>query len=81
MSSIFKQWCVEFHRYIYIKYNMYVAGVLLDRITRAARVRGRLPADAVGDDPAGGRRAPAHREHVHIAPLHPTLLLATRAQA
>lgn len=56
-------------------------GVLLDWLARAARVRGRLPADAVGDDPARGRRAPAHRQHVHIAALHPALFLATRAQA
>lgn len=62
-------------------YDVCAAGVLLDRFARVARVRGRLPANAVGDDPAGGRRTPAHREHVYIAPVHPALLLATRAQA
>lgn len=56
-------------------------GILLDGIAGAARVGGRVPADAVGDDPAGGRRAPAHRQHVHLAALHPALLLAARAKA
>lgn len=58
-----------------------VTGILLDGVAGAARVRGRLPADAVGNDPAGGRRAPAHRQHLHLAALHPALLVAPRAQA
>lgn len=62
------------------KYVLFT-GILLDGIAGAARVGGRVPADAVGDDPAGGRRAPAHRQHVHLAALHPALLLAARAKA
>lgn len=64
-----------------VKGLLFAAGVLLDGLARAAGVRGGLPADAVGDDPSGGRRAPAHRQHVHLAALHPALLVATRAQA
>ena len=44
------------------------------RISRAAGVGGRLPADAVGDDPPGGRQPPPLRQHLHIPPL-PTALL------
>lgn len=57
------------------------AGILLDGVARAACVGGGLPAHAVGDDPAGRRRAPAHRQHLHLAALHPALLLPPRAQA
>lgn len=36
-------------------------GIFLDRVARAAGERGRVSADAVGDDPASRWRAPAHR--------------------
>ena len=46
----------------------------LSRLAGAARVGGRLPADAVGDDPSGGGQPPALGQHVHFAALHPALL-------
>ena len=44
------------------------------RFAGPACVGGRLPADAVGDDPSGGGQPPALGQHVHLAALHPALL-------
>lgn len=46
---------------------------LLDGIACVAGVRGGLPADANCEYSTGGRRAPAHGQHVYIAALYSTV--------
>lgn len=49
-------------------------GVFLDRFTGAARLGGRIPADAIGDHPPGGRFAPADGQHLHLPAVYTALL-------
>lgn len=49
-------------------------GLLLDRLSSTTCLRGRFPANAIGNDSPRGRRPPADSQHVHLAALHPALL-------
>ncbi|XP_067216708.1 E3 ubiquitin-protein ligase UBR5 isoform X3 [Linepithema humile] len=51
------------------------SGVFLDRLSSATSKRGRLPADADRDNPAGGRRAPTDREYVYLPTIRSTVQL------
>lgn len=57
-----------------------VTGLFLDGFAGTARIRRRLPANAIGDNPTSRRCAPAHRQHLRLAALHPALLITARAQ-
>uniref|UniRef100_A0A8D8TAM6 Uncharacterized protein n=1 Tax=Cacopsylla melanoneura TaxID=428564 RepID=A0A8D8TAM6_9HEMI len=55
-------------------------GLLLDGLARSSRLGGRVPADAERHHSSRRRCSPSHRQHVHLPPLHTSLLVTSHAE-